>query len=134
MLNLACCGNVCNECPRYIATKSNDNRKLDAVAILWKNCGWRDEIVSAQEIMCYGCKSIKNCKYELRDCALNKGIENCGLCDKYPCSKINEAFERTSKYSDFTSMVCDNITFDQLRKAFYYKKQNLDNTHERINT
>ena len=49
-VKIASCGNDCNECPRYIATQSGDKEQLKEVAVLWRRVGYRDKIVSQEEI------------------------------------------------------------------------------------
>ncbi len=69
IINLAFCGNDCNNCQRYIATKSGDKEQLNNVAIMWHKYGWRDTIVSPEEIACSGCSSATWCGYEIQKCA-----------------------------------------------------------------
>jgi len=52
---LAPCGNDCSACPRQLATASRDPARLAAVAELWHFLGWRDRVVSNEEIACHGC-------------------------------------------------------------------------------
>ncbi len=52
------CGDNCLECPRYNAHSEIELRK---VAELWHRVGWRDTVVSNEEITCTGCSSHKTC-------------------------------------------------------------------------
>lgn len=36
MVKLACCGDDCSFCPRYVATLNKNEDKLRGIAILWK--------------------------------------------------------------------------------------------------
>lgn len=45
------CGDNCIECPRYNA---HSEEELRNVAELWYRMGWRDHIVSNEEIKCEG--------------------------------------------------------------------------------
>ena len=48
------CGDNCTFCPRYNAKTEAD---LQKVAELWHRVGWRDRIVSTEEIKCTGSHS-----------------------------------------------------------------------------
>jgi len=130
MAKLAFCGNDCHECPRYIATRSGDKGQLNEVAVLWKNIGYRDEIISPEEIICYGCLSSNWCRYQIRECAQEKDVDSCGECKDYPCRKILTAVEKTETFSENIKRDCQGSDFDRLQKAFFEKKQNLDRSHE----
>jgi len=45
------CGNVCDYCPRYIASQSGDKDKLTKVAILWHKAGALPKILPPEEIV-----------------------------------------------------------------------------------
>ncbi len=55
------CGDNCIECPRYNAHTETELRK---VAELWYRVGWRETVVSVQEIVCVGCSSHYNALWE----------------------------------------------------------------------
>ena len=42
------CGDNCMECPRYHA---HTDEELEAVAELWYKVGWREHVVSKEEMM-----------------------------------------------------------------------------------
>lgn len=92
----AYCGLDCNECPTFLATKSNDDEKRKEVAELWSNL-YKAEI-KASDINCDGCKSsggslFSHCNVcEIRKCAKEKAINNCSECDEYVCEKLGELF------------------------------------------
>lgn len=56
------CGDNCIECPRY---NTHTEAELRKVAELWYRVGWRDTVVSNEEIVCEGCSSHKACTYGL---------------------------------------------------------------------
>ena len=56
------CGDNCVECPRY---NTHTDKELRAAAELWYKVGWRESIVSNEEIACSGCSSHKQCTYQL---------------------------------------------------------------------
>ena len=96
MDNIGYCGDDCELCPRYIATKSNDVEKLKKAAVLWEKVGLNDKIVTPEQMICNGCASLEHCHYnDIRECAKDKEISNCGKCNDYPCDKINGVFNKT---------------------------------------
>ncbi len=131
MLELAYCGDDCNLCPRYIATQSNSVEKLKEVAVLWEKVGWRQNNVPPEEMVCYGCVTVKKCIYDdIRKCAKEKGIANCGFCPDYPCGKIETVFSQTETYAKLCKKICSKEEYECLRKAFFSKKQKLDKVNK----
>jgi hypothetical protein len=129
MLKLGFCGDDCNVCPRYIATQSGDVEQLKKVAALWYGVGYRDKIVPPEELICRGCFStLCNVAYlrDLRECALEKGIENCGKCGNYLCEKVLKVFEQTESFAKSIKEKCSKEEYECLQKAFFSKKENLD--------
>ena len=126
MLKLAFCGNDCNVCPRYIATLSGDEEQLKEAALMWKRAGWRDAVLSPEEIVCHGCSSVSWCRYGIRECALEKGVDNCGKCQDYPCEKLLKAFERTESYAKNIKESFSKEDYECFQKAFFLKKESLD--------
>jgi len=125
-LELACCGNDCNACPRYVATRSADIERLKKAARLWVNIGWRDRVASPEEMACPGCRMSEWCRYGIRECAQQKNVSHCGTCDSYPCGKVGEAFQRTERYALICRERCSQEDYRNLRKAFFLKKENLE--------
>jgi len=94
MNEIGFCGDNCYSCPRYVATIENDIEKLKEASLMWKRVGWRDSILSTDEIKCGGCKTVTWCRYnEIRECARNKSLNNCGECNQYPCQDLILVFE-----------------------------------------
>jgi hypothetical protein len=130
MILVGFCGDNCALCPRYIATKRGEIHDLKKVRDLWVRVGWRDKDTSAEEIACRGCASVKSCGYDnVRVCAKNKEISNCGECNDYPCQEIIEVFRRTKSYETKCKKVCSPGEYEELLKAFFLKKQTLDAIH-----
>jgi hypothetical protein len=123
---LSACGNRCDLCPRYIATKLGSDVELARVAVLWNEVGWRDRVLAPEEISCRGCASSADCRYGIRPCAGGKGLANCGLCGEYPCGIAREAFSRSAMFEDTCRERCQGGDFAQLKRAFFEKKKNLD--------
>ena len=131
MLKLAFCGDDCNACPRYIATQSGDVERLKEVAAMWKKAGWRGEIVPPEEMVCYGCASVKWCRYDnIRKCAQEKGIDNCGICQDYPCKRIEKVFEQTESYAKECEKSFSKGNYGCLYEAFFSKRKKLNEAHE----
>jgi len=124
------CGDNCDLCPRYIATKSGSLHDLEKVRDLWVRVGWRDKETSLEEIACGGCATVKSCGYDnVRICVKNKGIANCGECIDYPCKQIIKVFDRTKSYEKKCKEVCSPDEYERLYEAFFLKKQTLDAIH-----
>jgi len=117
------CGDNCFYCPRYKATKSGSVEELEKVKELWVRLGLRKPDFPVQNMVCYGCKPENKCAYvELCACVREKGVENCGLCDEYPCELINTAFDQSEKLRSHASRVCTEGEMEILDKAFFSKK------------
>lgn len=91
MEKITLCGDDCLQCPRYLA-KTND--ELEKVAELWFRIGWRDKIISIDEIKCSGCGSHKQCTYHLVECTKDNHVEKCNQCPQFPCYKIDDMLQR----------------------------------------
>ena len=89
---IAYCGLVCAECPAYRGTRDDDVELLERAAKVWSEA--YDEDLTADSIRCDGCKSLTGphsvtsttCK--VRICAIDRGVENCALCDDYGCETL----------------------------------------------
>lgn len=121
------CGDNCNYCPRYVATQNGGPKELEEVKELWVRLGLRDPDFPPQDMACFGCSPENKCAYsEIRVCVYGKGIENCGLCQAYPCELLNAVFEKSEKLRPHSTLVCTTKEMDSLSKAFFSKRQNLD--------
>lgn len=89
------CGDNCIECPRYNA---HSDEELRNVAELWYRVGWRDHVVSNEEIRCEGCSSHKQCTYHLVECTKEHNVDKCNQCAEFPCEKISSMLERSKAY------------------------------------
>ena len=116
------CGDNCIYCPRYNA-KSDD--ELEKVAELWYRIGFRDKIVSNDEIKCDGCSSHKKCTYNLVECTHNHNVEKCNLCKEFPCGKIRDMLKRSEEYQHRCKKLCSEEEYEMLEKAFFEKEKNL---------
>lgn len=116
------CGDNCIECPRYNA---NSEEELRNVAELWYRVGWRDCVVSNEEIRCEGCSSHKQCTYHLVECTKEHNVDKCNQCVEFPCEKIDHMLERSKEYQKRCKVVCSDAEYDMLEKAFFDKEKNL---------
>lgn len=116
------CGDNCIECSRYNA---HSDEELRNVAELLHRVGWRDSIVSNEEIRCEGCSSHKQCTYHLVECTKEHNVDKCNQCAEFPCGKISSMLERSKEYQKRCKEVCSDAEYDMLEKAFFEKENNL---------
>ena len=126
MTKLGYCGDDCELCPRYIATQSGDIEAMRKTAQIWEKAGWREDIIPSEEITCQGCTPLSPCRYKINECATGNGVENCGRCGAYPCDKIMRVFELSEISDRHCKEVLSKSDYEQIRKAFFSKKTNLD--------
>ena len=123
---LAACGNDCSSCPRYVAhpyEKTED--ELLHAAELWMRIGYRDHIVSKEEISCLGCRTENWCRYQVIKCCEGRNIKTCAECVEYPCENIKECFAVTRSFEPMCRQVCTRGEYERLKKAFLEKEKNL---------
>lgn len=125
---IAACGNDCAVCPRYNAGPySKTPEQLREIAELWYKIGYRDHVVSNEEIQCTGCKITNWCRYNVIQCTSEKNISNCGKCENYPCENIKECFKVTKSFEPSCRSVCTEEEYEILNTAFFEKEKNLNN-------
>ena len=124
---LAACGNDCSACPRYVAHPyEKTDEALRHTSELWMKIGYRDSVVSNEEISCMGCRPESLCRYHVVTCCMDRGIKNCSQCDLYPCGRMKECFEITRSFESRCHDVCTEEEYRLLKKAFFEKEQNLE--------
>lgn len=128
---ISVCGDVCSECPRYLATKSDCIDELEKIAQLWYNLGFRDSVVGIEEIKCTGCNKKPNCGYGLTTCEHLVGIDNCGECEHFPCTKFDEVFTKMDKGNEVCRLNCSADDYATLKNAFFSKKEILEDIHRK---
>lgn len=116
------CGDNCLTCPRYNA---NTEKEWKHAAELWFKIGWRERIVSNDEIKCTGCSSHKSCTYGLLDCTKKHGVSKCSQCEEFVCNKITDMLERSNAYREKCKKVCTEEEYRALKEAFFNKEENL---------
>ncbi len=93
---VAFCGIVCTECPAFLARKNDDDELRRKTAERWSSPEFP---IKAESIDCYGCfatdkKMMEFCRQcRIRNCGVEKGVENCAYCDEYPCLKLEELWK-----------------------------------------
>ena len=128
---IAACGNDCSVCPRYAAHPYEKTRdELRHTAELWMQIGYRDHVVSEEEISCAGCRPENWCRYHAVKCCRDKGIESCAECGAFPCANMDECFRVTKSFEPKCRRVCTEQKYDQLRRAFFEKEKNLKGLRE----
>ncbi len=110
---VGCCGIICSDCPVLIATRKNDDAERQRVAeIFTKQYG---KEYKPEDINCDGCLSdsqriFSYCNAcEIRKCAKEKNVANCGSCADYPCEKLSKLFAEYSKAKE---------TLDEIRREY----------------
>lgn len=122
MEKITLCGDDCSQCPRYLA---RSNHELEKVAELWYRIGWRDKVISINEIKCSGCSSHKQCTYHLVECVKENNVEKCNQCSKFPCQRIDDMLQRSKTYEKKCREVCTDEEYHMLKLSFFNKEQNL---------
>jgi hypothetical protein len=81
------CGYSCHLC----AARSEDPDIRQKLVDGWRKI-FGHENYTAENVQCDGCVNngkIADKQCEARPCAMEKGIENCVLCDEFPCKKVS---------------------------------------------
>ena len=103
---------------------------MEKIKELWVRLGLRDSDYPAQDLVCDGCRPGNMCAYsELLACTNERAIDNCGMCNEYPCSLILAAFEKSDKLHVNAVKVCTTAEMAMLKKAFFMKRQTLNQIH-----
>jgi hypothetical protein len=89
---IAYCGLVCSDCEAYKATKANDDNLRKEIAAKWSK-EYNHEM-KPEDVNCDGCtvdgRHIGYCGMcQLRACAQEKKVKNCGWCAAYSCEKTD---------------------------------------------
>ncbi|SDI75432.1 Protein of unknown function [Pseudobutyrivibrio sp. 49] len=128
---IAACGNDCAACPRYIAHPYEKTyEELNHTAELWMKIGYRDHVVTNEEISCTGCKPENWCRYHVVKCCEDREIHTCAECAEYPCDNMRECFEVTKSFEPKCRDVCTDEEYQQLKKAFFEKEENVRQKYE----
>ncbi len=87
---MAYCGLLCSDCPAYKATVADSMALRKEAAERWSEMF--KTTIKPEEINCRGCDSnvlFSHCKVcEIRACAKEKAVEDCGKCGSFACAKV----------------------------------------------
>jgi hypothetical protein len=125
-MQLGYCGDRCDLCFRYKATKSGKREDLEYAAKLLEKAGWVSNIKNLDEIKCSGCYDIDSCEYNIKDCCIERNIKHCGECRDYPCETIEKAFSITQTNADKFKELLTQEEYEMFYNAFFMKKENLE--------
>ena len=89
---IAYCGLVCTDCDAYKATQANDDNLRKEIAAKWSK-EYNHEMKPG-EVNCDGCtvegRHIGYCAMcQIRSCAQENKVKNCGWCAEYSCEKTD---------------------------------------------
>ena len=102
------CGLNCENCEARIATATDDNLLREKVAKEWSELNSSE--ITPDMINCVGCRidGVKTPYCEsicpIRQCAMGKGVETCGSCQKMQTCKKLTAITKNNKEA------LDNLT------------------------
>jgi Protein of unknown function (DUF3795) len=134
MIMLSACGFRCDLCP---ALERNVSCREDQEAT---SSGWKkyyDIDLPPDQIVCGGCRvapapgrELPARKCETRDCVTERGLDNCGQCEEYPCERkeslmrdVERTIERHAKsvspaeYAEFFEPYDARRNFEELRNT-----------------
>lgn len=120
---ISCCGDDCSICPRFLAETEDELRQT---AELWYRAGWRDHVVSNEEINCTGCGSGPTCGFKILPCKKEKNVSDCKNCRDYICSNLRNLFRNSDKKEASLKKICGDELFRPIAKSFYEKEFNLE--------
>jgi hypothetical protein len=121
---ISVCGDDCSVCPRYTAKSEEE---LKRVAEFWYKAGWRDHVVTTEEIKCEGCSthSACGCRYKILACTIEHSVKKCPECKEFPCKKIAATLKETDEMKAQCHKACETEEeFAVFERAFYKKAEN----------
>ena len=120
----SCCGDDCAVCPRFLAATEEELRET---AEFWHKVGWRERVVTGEEIRCRGCGTRGSCAFMILPCMREHQTDDCKKCPEYPCEKISEMLRCSDiKKSECRACCDDPDEWKMLKRAFYEKRKNLE--------
>ncbi|MDR0778792.1 MAG: DUF3795 domain-containing protein [Methanomassiliicoccaceae archaeon] len=94
---IAYCGINCAECNAYLATKNDDQKLRERTAAEWTklyNFNFTPEMINCTSCTGSGVKCGYCSQCEVRKCAVEKKVRNCGACSEFKtCKTINGFLE-----------------------------------------
>ena len=120
---ISVCGDDCGVCPRYLARTEEE---LHETAVFWHKAGWRDHVVSNEEIRCTGCGCRPTCSFMLLPCTREHGVSACRECASFACEKVWDMYVRSEEKKRQCEKACESPEeFRMLCRAFYEKVKNM---------
>jgi hypothetical protein len=101
---IAYCGINCAECGAYLALKNDDQALREKTAVEWTSA--HNFNFTPEMINCTSCKGtgvqVGHCSQcEIRKCAMEKGVVNCGACSEFKtCKTINDFLAQVPSLMD----------------------------------
>ena len=130
---IAACGNDCSACPRFVEHPfEKTEEELHQTALMWWKIGYRDHVVSNQDISCRGCSTENWCRYRVVKCCADREIQTCAACTEFPCKNLKECFDVTRSFEPKCREVCTDVEYDQLKRAFFEKEKNLTELYRQV--
>ena len=91
---IAYCGLDCAACDAYIATQNNDQALREKTAAEWTkmfNFNFTPEMINCTSCTGDGVKVGHCSQCEMRKCAVEMNVKNCGACGEFAsCKTIND--------------------------------------------
>lgn len=120
---ISVCGDDCAVCPRFLA---ETDEELHETAVFWYKVGWRDRVVSNEEIKCTGCGCRSECGFMLLPCTKEHGVKMCRECSEFECDKVRNALSSSEEKMEMCRKCCDTEEeFQMFVRSFYEKEKNL---------
>lgn len=124
------CGDDCAVCPRFLARTEEE---LHETAEFWYRAGWRDHVVSNDEIRCTGCGCRPTCSFMLLPCTKEHDVSWCKECPEFECKKIEDVYLRSASKMEQCRKACESEEeFQMFVRAFYQKEKNIRGVPMRI--
>lgn len=120
---ISVCGDDCAVCPRFLA---KTDEELHETAVFWQKAGWRDHVVTNEEIRCTGCGCRPNCSFMLLPCTIEHGVTMCHECGEFQCEKVKKTLSGSNEKMIRCKEACESEKeFELLKRAFYEKEKNM---------
>jgi len=101
---IAYCGLDCAQCDAFKATQNNDQALREKTALEWSkgfNFAFTPEMINCTACKGSGEKIGNWSACEIRICASDKNLENCGACDEFKtCKNINDMIAQVPGLAD----------------------------------
>lgn len=120
---LSVCGDDCAVCPRFLARTEEE---LHETAVFWYKAGWRDHVVTNEEISCTGCGCRPVCSFMLLPCTREHQVSMCYECSEFICDRVTDTLQGSNEKMLKCKAACESEKeFELFRRAFYEKEKNM---------